>query len=103
MTAEKVNVLLVDDQPQKLLAYEATLAPLGENLLQARSAREALEMLLKHETAVLLVDVVMPEMDGFELASIIRGHPRFHNIPIIFVTAVSTSEMERLKGYELGA
>ncbi|MBI1903192.1 MAG: response regulator [Planctomycetia bacterium] len=100
---EKLNVLLVDDQPQRLLSYEAILSPLGENLLRAGSGREALEILLKQEVAVLLVDVVMPEMDGFEMAGLIRRHPRFQSVPIIFVTAVSTSEMERLKGYELGA
>lgn len=98
-----VSILLVDDQPQRLLSYEAVLSPLGEQLVRAGSAREALDVLLRQEIAVVLVDVVMPEMDGFELASVVREHPRFRNIPIIFVTAISTSEMELLKGYETGA
>src|SRR5262245_61732152 len=99
----KANILLVDDQAQKLLSYEAILAPLGQNLLRAGSGREALEILLKQEIAVVLLDVVMPEMDGFETASTMRAHPRFHNLPIIFVTAISTSDMAQLKAYELGA
>jgi signal transduction histidine kinase len=102
-TPEKVNILLVDDQPQKLLSYDAILAPLGENLITAASGKEALEILLKRDFAVVLVDVVMPEMDGFEMATILRQHPRYQSIPIIFVSAVSTSEMECLQGYKLGA
>jgi signal transduction histidine kinase len=101
--SEKVNILLVDDQPQRLLSYETILEPLRENLLRASSGNEALEILLKADVAVILMDVVMPEMDGFEVARAVRGHPRFHNTPIIFVTAISTSDMERAKGYELGA
>jgi len=101
--SEPVNILLVDDQPQRLLSYEAVLAPLGERLVRAGSAREALDVLLRQDIAVVLVDVVMPEMDGFELATVVREHPRFRNTPIIFVTAISTSEMELLKGYETGA
>ena len=101
--SEKVNILLVDDQPQKLLSYEAILAPLGENLVCASSGTEALKILLQQNIAVILLDVVMPGMDGFETASVIRAHPRFRNTPIIFVTAVSTSEVARLKAYELGA
>src|SRR5262245_2956405 len=101
-SADKVNILLVDDQPQKLLSYDAILAPLGENLITAASGSEALEILLKHEVAVVLVDVVMPEMDGFEMATILRRHPRYKNIPIIFVSAISTSEIECVRGYKLG-
>lgn len=100
---EKVNILLVDDQPQKLLSYEAVLGPLDENLLRASSAREALEILLKQDIAVILVDVVMPEMDGFEFARIVRDHPRFKNVPMIFVTAISTADAELVQGYALGA
>ena len=74
---DKVNILLVDDQPAKLLSYETILAELGENLIKAASAREALEQLLKQEIAVILVDVCMPELDGFQLAAMIREHPRF--------------------------
>jgi signal transduction histidine kinase len=103
MSEEKVGILLVDDQPQKLLSYQAILEPLDENLICANSGREALKILLRQNFAAVLLDVVMPEMDGFETARIIRAHPRFRNTPIIFVTAISTSDIERLKGYELGA
>jgi signal transduction histidine kinase len=100
---EKVNILLVDDQPGKLLSYQAILADLDENLILARSGREALQCLLKQEFALILLDVIMPEMDGFETANLIRQHPRLKQTPIIFVTALSTSDLDRLKGYELGA
>jgi CheY-like chemotaxis protein len=103
LNATQANILLVDDQPQKLLSYEAILGSLGENLLRAGSAREALEILLKQDIAVILVDVVMPEMDGFEFARIVREHPRFQRVPMIFVTAVSTSDAELVKGDALGA
>ena len=73
---EKVNILLVDDQPAKLLSYEVILQDLNENLMKARSGAEALETLLKQEIAVVLVDVCMPQLDGFELAAMIRQHPR---------------------------
>ena len=85
---DKVNILLVDDQPAKLLSYEVILGELGENLIKAASAREALEHLLKTDVAVLLVDVCMPELDGFELAEMVRDHPRFEKTAIIFVSAV---------------
>jgi len=100
---EKVNILLVDDQPGKLLSYQAILAEVGENLVLARSGLEALQLLLKQEFALILLDVVMPEMDGFETATLIRQRPRFKDTPIIFITAYSASELDRLKGYELGA
>ena len=100
---DRLNVLLVDDQPSKLLSYEAILADLGENLIRAGSAREALETLLKTEIAVVLMDVSMPELDGFELAEIIREHPRFQRTAIIFVSAVHLSELDQIKGYERGA
>ena len=100
---EKANILLVDDQPGKLLSYQAILADLGENLIPVQSGREALQCLLKQEVALILLDVVMPEMDGFETASIIRQHPRLEQTPIIFVTAFSMSDLDRLKGYALGA
>jgi len=82
---DKVNILLVDDQPAKLLSYETILDDLGENLVKAASAREALEQLLKQEIAVILVDVCMPELDGFQLAAMIREHPRFQHTAIIFI------------------
>jgi signal transduction histidine kinase len=100
---EKVNVLMVDDQPAKLLTYEAILADLGENLIKAKSGSEALELLLKNDVAVVLTDVSMPGMDGFELADTIRQHPRFQQLPIIFISAVCLTEFDRLKGYQTGA
>jgi signal transduction histidine kinase len=100
---EKVNILLVDDQPAKLLSYEAMLAELDENLIKANSAKEALEILLKNEITVVLMDVSMPDVDGFELAEIIRGHPRYQKTAIIFVSAVHLTDNDALKGYEMGA
>ncbi len=100
---EKVNILMVDDQPGKLLSYEAILAELGENLIKATSGKEALEKLLKMDVAAVLMDVSMPEIDGFELAEIIRQHPRFQKTAIIFVSAVHLTDLDRLKGYQHGA
>ena len=100
---DKVNILLVDDQPAKLLAYEVILKELGENLVVAASGREALEILLKNEIAVILVDVCMPELDGFELAAMIREHPRFQKTSMIFISAIQVSDIDRLRGYEMGA
>lgn len=100
---DKVNVLLVDDQPAKLLAYETVLHDLGENLIKASSAREALQTLLKTDVAILLIDVCMPELDGFQLAAMIREHPRFQQTAIIFVSAIHMSDVDRLRGYEMGA
>jgi signal transduction histidine kinase len=100
---DPVNVLLVDDQPSKLLSYEVILEELGENLIKATSGRQALEQLLRHEVAVVLVDVSMPDVDGFELAAMIRDHPRFTRTAIIFVSAVYLSEIDSLRGYQAGA
>src|SRR6202047_289884 len=102
-THEPVNILLVDDQPAKLLSYEVMMRALGENMIKAGSAREALEHLLKKEIAVLLIDVVMPDLDGFEVAAMIRNHPRFQTTAIIFVSAIALTDIDRLKGYEYGA
>jgi len=102
-THERVNILMVDDQPAKLLSYEAILAELGENLIKAASGKEALEHLLKHDIAVVLMDVSMPELDGFELAEMIRQHPRFQRTAIIFISAVHLTDLDRLKGYQRGA
>jgi len=99
----KVSILLVDDQPARLLTYESILSDLGQNLVTARSGLEALEKLMREEFAVVLLDVSMPEMDGFETARLIHDHPRFERTPIIFVTGVHISELDRLKGYKLGA
>ncbi|MGA8630487.1 MAG: response regulator, partial [Terracidiphilus sp.] len=104
MTAnEKVNILMVDDDPAKLLSYEAILDDLGENLIRATSARHALNILLKIDVAVVLMDVSMPEMDGFELADVIRQHPRFRKTAIIFITGVHLTDSDRLQGYRSGA
>jgi len=100
--SEKVNILMVDDQPAKLLSYEVILGELGENLIKAASGPEALEQLLKHDVAVMLLDVNMPGQDGFELAHTIRQHPRFEKTAIIFISAVHVSEMDRLTGFEQG-
>jgi signal transduction histidine kinase len=100
---DKVNILLVDDQPAKLLSYEVILEELGENLIKAGSAREALEHLLRNEIAVVLTDVSMPELDGFELAAMIREHPRFQRTAIIFVSAIHLTDPDRLRGYAAGA
>jgi PAS domain S-box-containing protein len=100
---EKVNILLVDDQMAKLLTYEVILSGLGENLIKAASGKEALEHLLKNEIAVVLMDVCMPELDGFELASMIREHPRFQKIAMIFISAIHLAEIDQLRGYEMGA
>ena len=101
--ADPVNILLVDDQPAKLLTYEAMLDQLGANLIKASSGREALEHLLRQEITLVLMDVSMPDLDGFELAEIIREHPRFKKTAIIFVSAVHLTDMDRLKGYASGA
>jgi PAS domain S-box-containing protein len=100
---EKVNILMVDDQAAKLLSYEVMLAELGETLIKATSAKQALEILLRTDVAVVLMDVSMPELDGFELASMIRQHPRFQRTAIIFISAVHLTDLDRLKGYEHGA
>ena len=100
---ETVKILLVDDQPAKLLAYEVMLKDLGETVIAASSGRHALEVLLKQEIAVILIDVCMPELDGFELAAMIRDHPRFQKTAIIFVSAIQVSDIDRLRGYEMGA
>jgi PAS domain S-box-containing protein len=100
---DKVNILMVDDQPGKLLSYEAILADLGENLIKATSGREALEHLLKTDVAVVLMDVSMPELDGFELADMIRQHPRFQKTAIIFISAVHLTDVDQLQGYARGA
>jgi signal transduction histidine kinase len=100
---EKINILMVDDQVGKLLSYEAILADLGENLIKAHSGKEALDCLLKTDVAVVLLDVSMPEVDGYDLAEMIRQHPRFEKTPIIFISAVLLTDRDRLKGYESGA
>jgi len=100
---EAANILLVDDQPARLLTYRAILEPLGHNLVAVNSGLAALEALMKQDFAVVLLDVKMPGMDGFETAALIHDHPRFESTPIIFVTGVHVTEFDRLKGYKAGA
>ena len=100
---DQANILMVDDQPGKLMSYEVILKDLGENLIQARSAREALDQLLRQDIAVVLMDVSMPEIDGFELADMMRQHPRFQKTAIIFISAVHLTDLDRIKGYKSGA
>jgi signal transduction histidine kinase len=100
---EKINILMVDDQPGKLLTYESMLSGLGENLIKAHSGMEALEHLLKTNIALVLMDVSMPGMDGFETAQMIHEHPRFQNTPIVFVSGIHVTDLDRLKGYQHGA
>jgi signal transduction histidine kinase len=102
LTREKVNILMVDDQPAKLLSFEAILGELGENLIKAGTATEALECLLKNDVAVVLMDVSMPDIDGFELADMIRQHPRFQKTAIIFISAIHLTDMDRMQGYDRG-
>lgn len=103
MSDLKVDVLLVDDEPGNLLALEALLEPLGQNLLSVRSGEEALRLLLDHDPAVVVLDVRMPGMDGFETARLIRGRERSGHLPIIFLTGVSSEMDSAFRGYELGA
>ena len=100
---QPVNILMVDDQPAKLLSYQAILGELGENLLSATSAEEALDLLLKNDVAIILMDVSMPDLNGFELADMIHEHPRFQKIAIIFISAVHLTDLDRIKGYQRGA
>lgn len=103
MTDNTAKILLVDDQPSKLLSYKVILDELGETLLTAGSARQAFEILLKTDVAVVLIDVCMPETDGFELAAMLREHPRFERTAIIFISAVVFDDVDRLRGYAMGA
>jgi signal transduction histidine kinase len=102
LARDKVNILMVDDQAAKLLSFEAILGELGENLIKATNAKEALEALLKNDIAVVLMDVSMPDIDGFELADMIRQHPRFQKTAIIFISAIHLTDMDRMQGYDRG-
>jgi PAS domain S-box-containing protein len=103
LSAALPAVLLVDDQPARLLTYESILQGVGVTCERALSGREALEKLLRQSYAVILLDISMPEMDGYETARFIREHPKFERTPIIFITGVHLSELDTLKGYEAGA
>src|SRR5258708_33343846 len=100
MTHDPVNILLVDDQPAKLLSYEVILKELGERLLKASSAQEAFVHLLKSDVAVVLVDVCMPDLDGFELARMIRDHPRCRRTALICIAAVLVTALGVLRSYQ---
>lgn len=100
---QPVNILLVDDHIENLLALEAILSRLGQNLVLARSGEEALRYLLKQDFALILLDVYMPGLDGFQTAELIRARDRSQHTPIIFLTAISTSETQIFKGYSVGA
>jgi PAS domain S-box-containing protein len=105
MTAadDRVNILLVDDQPANLLALESILEDMGQNLVKAESGRAALRALLDEEFAVILLDVQMPDLNGFETASLIRERDKSRDTPIIFLTALSRNETNVFRGYEIGA
>ncbi|HZO90554.1 MAG TPA: response regulator [Chthonomonadaceae bacterium] len=100
---DKMNILLVDDRPENLVALESVLADLGQNLVKAHSGREALKHVLKEEFAVILLDVQMPEMNGFETATLIRSRERSQNTPIVFLTAINKSDSHVSQGYSVGA
>lgn len=103
VTHEEASILLVDDQSARLLTYESILEPVGVRCVRAHSGEEALGCLLQEKFALILLDVSMPGMDGFETARLIRQHPRFEMTPIIFVTGVNVTELDALKGYDAGA
>src|SRR5438067_2845752 len=98
----KANLLLVDDQPENLLALEAALAPLGHRMVRARSGKEALKQLLVEDFAVILLDVQMPGMDGFETAAVIKQREKTKNVPIIFITAINKERHHVFRGYTSG-
>src|SRR5438876_7324588 len=103
MTEEKVNILLVDDHIENLVALEALLSDLGQNLVRAQSGIDALRFLLNQEFAVIILDVDMPVIDGFETAALIREREKSRHTPIIFLTAINKTEQHAFKGYSLGA
>ena len=99
----RANILIVNDRPDQLVALSTVLTPLQENLVMARSGEEALRQLLHHEFAVVLLDVHMPSLDGFETASLIRQRGRSRSTPIIFITAYGQSDEQVSRSYSLGA
>src|SRR5215813_7055779 len=103
MTEERVNILLVDDHLENLVALEALLSDLGQNLLRAQSGVDAFRLLLHQEFAVIILDVDMPIIDGFETAALIRQRQKSRHTPIIFLTAINKNEQHVFKGYSLGA
>jgi signal transduction histidine kinase len=103
MAPQDVKILLVDDKPERLLSYEVALENLGHTMVRAQSGTEALGKLMEMEFAAILLDVSMPDMDGFETAELIRNHPRFEETPIIFVTGLHVTDLDQRKGYAMGA
>src|SRR5205807_9150038 len=99
----KVSILIVDDDPTKRFALRSILEPVGENVVEATSGADALRQLLRGDFAVILLDVRMPVMDGFETAQLVRQRPRSELTPIIFVTALDQAETDMERGYDLGA
>src|SRR5438874_6160292 len=99
---DQINILLVDDRRENLLALEGILKNLNENLAKASSGSEALKYLLRNEVAVILLDVEMPDMDGFQTATLIRERGKTSHTPIIFLTAISKSDIHVIQGYSLG-
>src|SRR5438045_850664 len=99
---DKVNILLVDDRSENLLALEGILRSLDQRLVKASSGAEALKYLLRNEAAVILLDVEMPEMDGFQTAALIRERDKSRHTPIIFLTAISKSDLHVTQGYSMG-
>src|SRR5690349_3273846 len=100
--ADKVNILLVDDRRENLLALEGILKPLDQNVISATSGDQALRFLLNNEVALILLDVEMPDMDGFQTATLIREREKTRHTPIIFLTASSTSDVHVSQAYALG-
>ena len=100
---EKQNILMVDDRPENLVALEAVLEGPDRELYKAYSGNEALMLLLKHRFSLVLLDVQMPRMDGFEVAELMRANKKIQKVPIIFVTAISKEKKYVFKGYECGA
>src|SRR6185295_9284330 len=103
VAGEKANILLVDDRPKNLVALEAILEPLGHSLVSVESGEAALRELLNRDFACILMDVQMPDLDGFETAELIKQRERSSHIPIIFVTAISKDERHVFRGYSAGA
>src|SRR6202162_6352997 len=102
LSTDKIDILVVDDLPEKLLVLETILGELGQNMVKARSGEEALRRVLEHEFAVILLDVNMPGLDGLETAALIRRRKKSAHTPIIFITAFA-DEMHTAQGYSLGA
>ncbi len=104
MQSEKnINILMVDDKPENLLALESLLEKPGRTLFKAESGNEALKLVLKHDIGLVMLDVQMPQMDGYEVAEILKSNPKTEDIPIIFLTAILKEEQYMLRGYKAGA